>query len=133
MYRLDETLTHHKVFSFWKMHKKLVDIIFLGLFWYFCVQVEDIVDSGSTLACLIAHMESKGASSVSVCTFLDKPTRRKVHFEMLGNGKFYSGFQVRSHLLHLNLHFKFVWQISPFFLFLTRKMIMGTILPNSTL
>ena len=59
-------------------------------------QVEDIVDTGSTLSCLIAHLETKGASSVSVCTFLDKPTRRKVHFQPLGQGKFYKGFEVTS-------------------------------------
>ena len=60
-------------------------------------QVEDIVDTGSTLSCLIAHLESKGASSVSVCTFLDKPARRKVHFQLLGQGKFYKGFEVPSY------------------------------------
>ncbi|CAB4319846.1 unnamed protein product [Prunus armeniaca] len=57
------------------------------------VLVEDIVDSGSTIACLIAHLEAKGASSVSVCAFLDKPSRRKVHFQLLSKGKFYRGFE----------------------------------------
>ncbi|XP_022133463.1 uncharacterized protein LOC111006034 [Momordica charantia] len=57
------------------------------------ILVEDIVDTGNTLSCLIAHMEAKGASSVSVCTFLDKPTRRKVHFQLVGEGKFYCGFE----------------------------------------
>ncbi|XP_062022924.1 uncharacterized protein LOC133739203 [Rosa rugosa] len=57
------------------------------------VLVDDIVDSGSTLSCLIAHLEAKGASSVSVSTFLDKPSRRKVHFKLLGKGKFYRGFE----------------------------------------
>ncbi|KAK1305496.1 hypothetical protein QJS10_CPA10g00567 [Acorus calamus] len=55
--------------------------------------VEDIVDSGNTLSCLISHLEAKGASSVSVCTFLDKPARRKVHFKLVGDGKFYRGFE----------------------------------------
>ncbi|XP_022990470.1 uncharacterized protein LOC111487323 [Cucurbita maxima] len=57
------------------------------------ILVEDIVDSGNTLSCLLAHMEAKGASAVSVCTFLDKPTRRKVHFQLVGEGKFYHGFE----------------------------------------
>ncbi|KAK2659127.1 hypothetical protein Ddye_005660 [Dipteronia dyeriana] len=57
------------------------------------ILVEDIVDTGSTVSCLIPYLESKGASSVSVCTFLDKPTRRKVQVELLGKGKFYRGFQ----------------------------------------
>ncbi|KAJ4965554.1 hypothetical protein NE237_017403 [Protea cynaroides] len=55
--------------------------------------VEDIVDTGNTLTCLISHLASKGASSVSVCSFLDKPARRKVHFELVGEGKFYRGFE----------------------------------------
>ncbi|CAL4895403.1 unnamed protein product [Urochloa decumbens] len=59
------------------------------------VVVEDIVDTGNTLSCLIAHLEKKGASSISVCTFLDKPARRKVNVQLVGDGKFYSGFEVR--------------------------------------
>ncbi|OMP01743.1 hypothetical protein CCACVL1_03017 [Corchorus capsularis] len=57
------------------------------------ILVEDIVDTGCTLSCLIAHLESKGASSVSVCAFLDKAVRRKVHIELVGDGKFYKGFE----------------------------------------
>lgn len=57
-------------------------------------QVEDIVDTGSTLSSLIAHLKSKGASSISVCTLLDKPARRKVNFELVGEGKYYCGFEV---------------------------------------
>ncbi|KAF8080922.1 hypothetical protein N665_0914s0010 [Sinapis alba] len=55
--------------------------------------VEDIVDTGNTLNCLIEHLKLKKASSVSVCTLLDKPSRRKVYFKLLGDGKFYSGFE----------------------------------------
>ncbi|XP_076947839.1 uncharacterized protein LOC143619903 [Bidens hawaiensis] len=57
------------------------------------VLVEDIVDTGNTVSRLIAYLEGKGASSVSVCTLLDKPSRRTVQFELLGDGKFYSGFE----------------------------------------
>ncbi|AEE35226.1 putative hypoxanthine phosphoribosyltransferase [Arabidopsis thaliana] len=57
------------------------------------VLVEDIVDTGNTLSCLIEHMKAKKASSVSVCTLLDKPSRRKVHYKLVGKGKFYSGFE----------------------------------------
>ncbi|TVT99207.1 hypothetical protein EJB05_55449, partial [Eragrostis curvula] len=57
------------------------------------VVVEDIVDTGNTLSCLIAHLEKKGASSISVCTFLDKPARRKVNIQLVGDGKFYRGFE----------------------------------------
>jgi len=57
------------------------------------ILVEDIVDTGNTLSCLISHLKSKGACSISVCTFLDKPARRRVHFELVGEGKFYCGFE----------------------------------------
>ena len=53
------------------------------------------MDTGNTLSCLIAHLEKKGASSISVCTFLDKPARRKVNIQLVGDGKFYSGFEVQ--------------------------------------
>jgi hypoxanthine phosphoribosyltransferase len=56
--------------------------------------VEDIVDTGNTVSCLIAYLEKKGASSISVCTFLDKPARRTANFQLVGDGKFYRGFEV---------------------------------------
>ena len=42
--------------------------------------VEDIVDSGNTLAYLTRYLLGKGAKSVRTCTLLDKPSRRKVEF-----------------------------------------------------
>ncbi|XP_006359026.1 hypoxanthine-guanine phosphoribosyltransferase [Solanum tuberosum] len=57
------------------------------------ILVEDVVDTGNTLACLFEHLKSKGASSISVCTLLDKPSRRKVNVELVGEGKFYCGFE----------------------------------------
>ena len=38
--------------------------------------VEDILDSGNTLAGLRDHLMSKGAASVTLVTLLDKPSRR---------------------------------------------------------
>ena len=42
--------------------------------------VEDIIDSGRTLAYLTGYLAHKGARSVKTCTLLDKPSRRTVEF-----------------------------------------------------
>jgi hypoxanthine phosphoribosyltransferase len=39
--------------------------------------VEDIIDSGLTLAYLVENLKSRGPESVEICTLLDKPTGRK--------------------------------------------------------
>ncbi|KAF3326922.1 hypoxanthine-guanine phosphoribosyltransferase [Carex littledalei] len=57
------------------------------------VLVEDIVDTGRTLSSLISYLEKKGATSVSVCSLLDKPSRRKVEVKLVGGGKLYIGFE----------------------------------------
>lgn len=45
------------------------------------VIVEDIIDSGRTLAYLSDYLQLKGARSVRTCTLLDKPSRREVDFK----------------------------------------------------
>ena len=40
--------------------------------------VEDILDSGNTLAFLKSYLMAKGAKSISIVTLLDKPARRRV-------------------------------------------------------
>ena len=40
--------------------------------------VEDIVDTGLTTSYAIRYLRRRGASSVGVCTLLDKPSRRQV-------------------------------------------------------
>lgn len=40
------------------------------------VVIEDILDSGNTLSFLKKYFLTKGAASVSICTLLDKPSRR---------------------------------------------------------
>jgi hypoxanthine phosphoribosyltransferase len=42
--------------------------------------IEDIIDSGNTLAYLTEYLKLKGARSVKTCTLLDKPSRRVVDF-----------------------------------------------------
>lgn len=51
--------------------------------------VEDIIDTGLTLSYLIQNLKSRGARSVSVCTLLDKPDRRKAEV-----GLKYKGFDI---------------------------------------
>ena len=40
------------------------------------VVIEDILDSGNTLSFLKQYFITKGAASVTICTLLDKPSRR---------------------------------------------------------
>jgi hypoxanthine phosphoribosyltransferase len=40
--------------------------------------VDDVTDSGFTMACLIEKMKEEGAASVRACSFLNKPARREV-------------------------------------------------------
>lgn len=46
------------------------------------VLVEDIVDTGRTLAALVGRLRAEGAASVTTCTLLDKPARRVVEVEV---------------------------------------------------
>jgi len=40
--------------------------------------VEDIVDTGRTLDAIVNHINALGPASLTVCTLLDKPSRREV-------------------------------------------------------
>ena len=42
------------------------------------ILVEDIIDTGNTIKALKAYLQKRGPKSVSICTLLDKPARRKV-------------------------------------------------------
>ena len=41
------------------------------------VILEDIFDTGTSLTFTVNHLKNKGAASLAVCTFMDKPERRK--------------------------------------------------------
>ena len=43
--------------------------------------VDDILDTGRTLAALTRELRERGASEVRTCVFLDKPSRRAVPFD----------------------------------------------------
>jgi len=43
--------------------------------------VEDILDTGITLAYLQEQLAARGPRSIRICTFLDKPDRRKVDIQ----------------------------------------------------
>lgn len=51
--------------------------------------IEDIIDTGYTLSYLVDNLKKRGARSVKICTFLDKPERRKVDMKVD-----YMGFEV---------------------------------------
>lgn len=49
---------------------------------YNIVIVEDILDTGNTLSCLIEIMKGKGCEDVRLCVLLNKPDRRIKHIEV---------------------------------------------------
>lgn len=53
------------------------------------IVVEDIIDTGLTLAYLKEYLQGRNPKSLKICTLLDKPSRRKV--ELKGD---YVGFEV---------------------------------------
>jgi len=52
------------------------------------IVVEDIIDSGGTLDYILYHLRYQKPRSLKVCTFLDKPSRRReglsIHIDYLG-------------------------------------------------
>ncbi len=57
-----------------------LDLMRENLEQYNLIIIEDIVDSGRTLARLTQLLKNRNAGSVKTCTLLDKPSRREVEF-----------------------------------------------------
>ena len=57
-----------------------LDLMRENLEQYNLIVIEDIVDSGRTLARLTQLLSNRNANSVKTCTLLDKPSRREVEF-----------------------------------------------------
>lgn len=53
--------------------------------------VEDIIDTGKTMKVILDMIDYRGASSVKLCTLLDKPSRRQVDVPID-----YCGFQIEN-------------------------------------
>ena len=53
------------------------------------IVVEDIIDSGRTLSYLLELLSKRGPKSLSLCTLLDKPSRRVVNVNVD-----YTGFEI---------------------------------------
>ncbi len=51
--------------------------------------VEDIIDSGRTLSCLVELFKERKPASLRLCTLLDKPSRREVEVDVD-----YEGFKI---------------------------------------
>jgi hypoxanthine phosphoribosyltransferase len=72
--------------------------------------VEDILDTGVTLAYLTEQLQLHGPRSLRVCTFLDKPQRRKVDLQ-----PDYVGFQVPDrHVVGYGLDFQGRFRTLPY-------------------
>ena len=50
------------------------------------IVIEDIIDSGNTLARLMPMLKERKPADICVCTLLDKPERREVEVEVKYNG-----------------------------------------------
>ncbi len=48
---------------------------------YDVLVVDDIIDSGVTMSFVLEHLKDKGVKSIKSCTFLDKPSRRKIDID----------------------------------------------------
>lgn len=44
--------------------------------------IEDLIDTGNTLAWIVSHLKTKGCASVRLCTLLDKASRRKAQVQI---------------------------------------------------
>lgn len=72
--------------------------------------VEDIIDSGRTLSKLKRLLEETGASSVEICTLLDKPSRRVVDVDVK-----YTGFEIPDEfVVGYGLDFAYKYRQYPF-------------------
>ena len=72
--------------------------------------VEDIVDSGRTLKKIKEYLLEKGAKSVELCTFLNKPSRRVVDINVK-----YIGFEVPDEfVIGYGLDFDYKFRQYPF-------------------
>lgn len=56
--------------------------------------VEDIVDSGNTIAYILEFLQTRQPASLKVCTLLDKPERRETEVPID-----YSGFTIPNHFV----------------------------------
>lgn len=53
------------------------------------IVVEDIIDSGRTLSCLVDMLAARNPKTLKICTLLDKPDRRVSHVDVD-----YTGFSI---------------------------------------
>lgn len=72
--------------------------------------IEDIIDSGRTLYKIKKHLLDAGASSVEICSFLDKPSRRVVEVDAK-----YIGYEVPDEfVIGYGLDFAYKYRQYPF-------------------
>ena len=74
------------------------------------VVVEDMVDTGLTLAYLMGQLRDRGPRSLSACTLLDRPSRRIVPHDLRYRGlvledEFVLGYGLHANDLYRNLPF----------------------------
>jgi hypoxanthine phosphoribosyltransferase len=86
------------------------------------VVVEDMVDTGLTLAYLLGQIGERGPRRLSACTLLDRPTRRIVPHELR-----YRGLELRDEfVLGYGLHARDLYRNLPFIAAGDREVVAAT-------
>ena len=86
------------------------------------VVVEDIVDTGLTLAYLVGQLGGRGPRRISTCAMLDRPRRRIVPQELD-----YCGFELDDeYVLGYGLHVRDLYRNVPFVVVADRDTVLGT-------
>lgn len=87
------------------------------------ILIEDIIDTGLTVDFLLKNLQTRGPASIEVCSFLSKPSRRKIEVPIK-----YLGYEVPDKfVVGYGLDFKQLYRNLPFICVLKPEVYAGEI------
>lgn len=87
------------------------------------ILIEDIIDTGLTVDFLLKNLQTRGPASIEVCSFLSKPSRRKIEVPVK-----YLGYEVPDKfVVGYGLDFKQLYRNLPFICVLKPEVYAGEI------